>query len=129
MKPTPYLKQCLKELDRDLKELPKEHKIKALHAYKFGIENTLFCHYPDRFSLPAGSTESLEDPASFYEQGIDVGNQFGPLEVESARDFLFAGVEKRRKKFSKKSWFEGLNGTLTEFYKMFGKGLGEKKEK
>lgn len=124
-KPTPYLKRVLKELDRDLRELSKEHKVKALHAYKFGIENTLFCHYPDRFSLPAGSTESLEDPASFYEQGADVGNKFGPLEVESAREFLIAEVKKRKAKFSKPSFLEKLNEFLIEYYHSFGRGFGK----
>ena len=42
MKPTPYLKRVLKELDKDLRKLPREGRIEALDAYKFGIENTLF---------------------------------------------------------------------------------------
>ncbi|OGJ21607.1 hypothetical protein A3K73_02940 [Candidatus Pacearchaeota archaeon RBG_13_36_9] len=113
-----YLKRVLKESDRILRGLSRQEKVRALDAYKLGLEKSFRDSYQDRFPAPADI--SIEDKyASFFKAGLYVGVQFGPLEVESAREFLLSQIEKRKKKFSRTSWLE-------EYYTLFGKSWWKK---
>jgi len=107
MKTTPYLKRVLEELDRNLKGVAKKARIEALSAYEIGLKLSLSESYPDRFSFDRENLSKIEKIfKGFYDVGNYVGKQFSPLEVESAREYLLAEIEKRRKKFSKTSWLE-----------------------
>lgn len=106
-----YLKQCLKEFDRDIRKLPRQKKVEALDCYKLGLEASFHDSYPNKFTAP--SYKPQEKYKSFVEKGIYTGRQFGSLEVDFAREFLLAEIEKRKNKFSKE-------GFLEQFYRLFG---------
>lgn len=130
MQPTPYLERVMKELDVALKGVSKQVRIEALCAYEIGLKSSFSESYPDRFDFDKAELSKVERIfRGFYDVGGYVGKQFAPREVESARKFLLAEVEKRRKKFSKPSRLSRLNNFLTSYYQSFGKGMGEKKEK
>jgi len=106
-----YVKRVLRELDKDLKRLSREDKLGLLRVYKYSLEVSLNYNYPSKFSAPVPSL--IGKYRESYKQGTQVGNQFGPLELELARELL-AEVEKRKQKFSQPS-------LLKQFYDMFGR--------
>ena len=106
MKPTPYLKQCLKELDAYLKHFPRNEKVPGLISYQFGLEFSLNESYPEKFSEP----EVPKPLLGLAIVGASVGKQFGELEVESAREYLLAEIQKRKTKFSKPGFLERFVG-------------------
>ncbi len=109
MKPTPYLKSCLKSLDKDLRNLSKENKIRYLDHYRYGLEFGLRGNYPDKFAFPSGEVQITDDLThKAYWGAYEISDQFGPLEVESTRKFLLEAMEKRKKKFSKPGFLEKL---------------------
>ena len=109
MKPTPYLKTCLKSLDEDLRKLSRKEKIRYLDHYKYGLEFGFRSNYSEKFAFPSGEVQITDDLThKAYWSAYELPNQFGPLEVESAREFLLEAVEKRKKKFSKTGFFEDL---------------------
>ena len=116
---TPYLKQYLKELDRDLRKFPRNERAKVLDAYRNGLEASFHNCYPDKFPSVAPLVVD-EKYGNASKMGSHVGGQFSPLEVESAREFLLAEVEKRKVKFSRPRWFEQYYD-LFSLYGLFGK--------
>ena len=114
MKPTPYLKQVLRELDRELKRFPRSERAQVLEAYKHGLETSFYGCYPNRFPSVA-PIEISEVYRGFYERGTHMGKQFGVFEVDSARELLLDEVEKRKTRFSGPS---GLDWYLGQFAKM-----------
>lgn len=107
-----YFKLCLKELDKDLRKFGREEKLKYIGAYKYSLEFSFHKNYPDRFSFPAPNTTMSDMPKEACERADYVAQQFGPLEVESAREFLLTEIEKRKNKFSKPSFVEQLRRLL-----------------
>lgn len=112
MKPTPYLKQVLKDLDRDLKKFPRGKRAEVLAAYRTGLEMSFHDCYPGRFA-DLNSQELTRDYSYLihrviFRKGYSVGAQFGELEVDFARQLLLEEVEKRKTKYSK----PGLIGRL-----------------
>lgn len=107
MKPTPYLKRLLKELDGELRKFPRAERTRALDAYKQGLEISFHFCYPERFSS-VSEVPVDERYGNAYSEGNSVGGQFGELEVDYARQFLLEEVEKRKTKYSK----PGLIGRL-----------------
>jgi len=129
MKPRPYLKECLKELDKELKDLPRQEKVNALLNYEYGLKTLLTHQYPNDFEdKELDFIVGVKMYYDLFEKGKDVAQEFGPLETDLAKE-LFAEVEKRKQKFSKPSLLSRFNEFLTSYYQSFGKGLGEKKEK
>jgi hypothetical protein len=112
MKPTPYLKQVLKELDGRLKILPRKERTRALDAYKIGLEVSFHECYPNR--TPDLNVKELTPSVScmlhgtIFRKGYYVAKQFGELEVDYARQLLLDEVGKRQAKYSK----PGLLGRL-----------------
>lgn len=107
MKPTPYLKKTLKVLDKNLRNLPRSERLEALRVYKYGLEASFYDNYPEKFVAPSEISFHFKY-SHFQVGGISDGVQPGPLEVESAREFLLEAVEKRKKKFSKSGFLEEL---------------------
>lgn len=119
-----YFKQCLKGLDRKLKRVSRKARINAISAYETGLKFSFNQAYPDRFSFDKEDLSGVEEIfTGFYDFGAYVGQQFGPLEVESARAFLLARIEKRKTKFSKPSFSEKLHEILTDYYEFLGKSF------
>ena len=105
MKPAPYFKRYIKRLNRDLKRLSKENKIRYLTHYRYGLELGLHSNYPNEFAFPSGEiqiTDSLTYKA--YWGAYEISNQFGPLETGIAKELL-SEIEKKKVGFSKKPSF------------------------
>jgi len=113
MKPIPYLKQVLRELDTDLRKFPRGERAVALDAYRHGLETSFHDCYPDRFAA-VDSAAISEGYRRLFERGDYVAKQFGELEVDFARRLLLAEVEKRKTKFSGPGWFERYLGRYSK---------------
>lgn len=114
MEPTPYLKWHIRQLNKDLRKLPRTEKLEALRKYKIGLEYSFWNNHGDRFPKPSVDFEVIRElyHEHFFEKGNYVGWQLGPLEVESAREFLLAEIEKRKQKFSQSGFLENLWGHI-----------------
>jgi len=117
MKPTPYLKTCLKELDKSLRRLSRQDKLEALRKYKIGLEYSFWRNYNDKFPKPVVEFKVLRKlyMGHYFEKGKYIGFQSGPLEVDATREYLFAEIEKRKTKFSKPSFLGELYGAFGRF--------------
>jgi hypothetical protein len=120
---SPYVKQCLKDIDKDLKKLSKQDRLRYLHHYNYGLELGLHGNYSNEFPLPSGEvqiTDSLSHQA--YWKAYDISNQFGPLEAGLAKELL-AEIGSRKDKFSKPGVLSRINEFLTSYYQSFGRGV------
>jgi hypothetical protein len=118
-----YVKQCLRDIDKDLKKLSKQDRLRYLHHYNYGLELGLHGNYSNEFPLPSGEvqiTDSLSNQA--YWKAYGISNQFGPLETGLAKELL-AEIGSRKAKFSKPGFFERLNKILTDYYQSFDKNI------
>jgi len=95
----PYIKTQLKELDKLLNMIPKEHRLGNLKNYQYALETSFHESYPKRFSAP--EQQHFPVDALFQDKGRYLGQQFGPLEAEDARETLLAEIEKRKARLTK----------------------------
>lgn len=114
MRSQAYLKECVRELRREFQAAKKEFKKKygrpfcmekewILDAYKYGFELSLHEGFPDKFPSPK-STHLLPTEVSLFEKGRYVGQQFGKLEVEAARERILDEVETLRRRIYESFW-------------------------
>ncbi|MFA7707487.1 MAG: hypothetical protein WCX73_00900 [Candidatus Pacearchaeota archaeon] len=105
---TPYLKECIKELDKILKWNSRELKLKCLTHYEHGLKVSLHKNYPDKFDMPEGETPITEEPTrQAYVRAKEIAF-LGPLEIDNAIEYILAEVGKRKKKFSKPGILETI---------------------
>ncbi len=110
LKPAPYLEYALRSLDRDLRKLSREEKLESLRKYKLGLDYSFWNNYGNKFPKPQEAFEVYHE--HYFSKANYVGFQFGPLEVDSAREFLLSEIEKRKRKYSKPSFWENLRKYL-----------------
>lgn len=101
----------IKNLKKEIKKLPREEQKFALDIFVEGMEDTEEGGYYEN-KIRLNDKYKL-----FYIRGNYVINQFGPLEIDSARKTINEEIGKLRKKISRK---EGcVERFLRQHYEMF----------
>jgi hypothetical protein len=98
-----YLQECLRELRKKLKKIPRVERGRALRSYEYGVEVAFSENYPQRFPGPGSCLKDVYP--KFWRAGYDAALQFGELEAEHARKTLLEAVERER---NRKSLLERL---------------------
>jgi len=100
----------LRQLNRNLRNLPREERTAALESYRLAFEESVCNNYPNRFTCVNVDTKD-QRYAAFILDGKYLGSAFGSLEVEGARETVLAEIERRKVILLRKS----LVKRLTEF--------------
>jgi hypothetical protein len=120
-----FIEDCTKRISREVKVYPRKDQLAALESFVQGFERSLGENYPEQFHK---KPEEVQDTRfySLYALGINIGNQFGPLEVEPAREEILEVIDKRKQSLQNPNLLRIASDALNDAYRRFVR-LGEGK--
>lgn len=89
----------MKDLKKSLKPLEREKRAEAIDTFLLGMQHSM---------AQAPRDNPRPEYRNQYARGYYVGQQFGPLEVESATGIIFEETSRLKRKYNRKGFWARL---------------------